>query len=131
MNKKTRDDLNKVFKEVYKDKTKRDPSIFALQGWETGLVLKQIFIDCKTYYTDGNKIADHLATIQIDGPRGEMKFDKETHYFFAPVHKCSLKNNTANLESEWINNIDDKWKAFTAIENSSNSAGWLNTYLCY
>ncbi|HTC01633.1 MAG TPA: ABC transporter substrate-binding protein [Ferruginibacter sp.] len=124
-------DGNKIFKEVYKDKTKRDPSIFALQGWETGLVLKQIFIDCKTYYIDGNKITDHLATIQIDGPRGEMKFNKETHYFFTPVHKCSLKNNTANLESEWINNIDDKWKAFTAIENSSNSAGWLNTYLCY
>jgi branched-chain amino acid transport system substrate-binding protein len=119
---------NKVFANVYQEQTQRDPSVFSLLGWETGLILKQV-IEMNT--TDSEKITDQLANIKIDSPRGTLKLDKETNYFIAPIHQCSIKNNSIKIESGCIEDVDAQWKAFTEMPNEGTSSGWLNTYLCY
>jgi branched-chain amino acid transport system substrate-binding protein len=119
---------NKAFAAFYKQQTERDPSVFSLLGWETGLILKQV-VDSAT--TDAEKIVTRLTEIKIDSPRGTLKLDKQTNYFIAPIYQCSIKNNSTKIELKWIEDIDVAWKAFTELTVEGHSSGWLNTYLCY
>ena len=124
-------EANVEFRKIFMEQTKRDASLFALQGWETAMVLKQIFDKYKDNYTDGAYVADHLATTIINSPRGELKLDKETHFFTAPVYKGIIKNNTQKLLITAAENAEDEWKNFVTNPVTGPSSGWTNTYLCY
>jgi branched-chain amino acid transport system substrate-binding protein len=125
-------EANKHFTTIYKEQTKRAASIFSLLGWETGLLLKTIIDNCAAYQNDGTKIADHLTTVQIDSPRGEMILDAKTNFFITPVYKCSVKNNSTKIEITRVDDIRNEWHSFTNNNNSEGDvSGWLNTYLSY
>ncbi len=122
---------NTEFRDIYTKQTKKEPSFFALQGWETGLLIQEIFDNCKDNYTEGAFIADHLATTVIASPRGELKLDKGSHFFIAPVYKAEIKNNTEDILITSVANTEEEWKNFVANPVEGPSSGWTNTYLCY
>lgn len=122
---------NIEFRSVFTTHTKREPSQFALQGWEATLIIQEVFNNCKDNYADGASINNHLKTIVIDSPRGNLKMDKETHYFTAPVYKGVIKNNTEAILITPVNDVEEEWKKFVANPLTGPSSGWTNTYLCY
>jgi len=122
---------NKEFIEIYQLQAKRTASIFSLLGWETGLVMHQVFLNSNENYADGTAIVGKLATEIINSPRGEMKIDPETNYFIAPVYKCSVPQHSGNLSIEYTDTPEDEWKAFVEMPTEGVSSGWTNTYLCY
>jgi branched-chain amino acid transport system substrate-binding protein len=124
-------DANSKFMEAYLQQTKREATVFSLLGWETGLILQQAFLQSNESFTDGTEIAAKLAAVKINSPRGNMKLDKETNYFIAPVHKCTLPENEGKLAVECIEDTENEWKEFTEIITEGVSSGWTNTYLCY
>ena len=93
---------NHYFTNNYLQQTKRTATIFSLLGWETGMILQQVFLHCKDFYTDGTSIATCLKKIILNSPRGKMLLDEQTHYYIAPVYKCSIKKKSAALEIECI-----------------------------
>ncbi len=127
----TDNEANAEFKNIFTAQTKREPSLFALQGWETALVIQEIVNNCKENYTDGASVANHLATTVIKSPRGELKLNSETNYFTAPVYKGLIKNNTEDLQVTLADNAEEEWEKFVADPLTGPSSGWTNTYLCY
>jgi branched-chain amino acid transport system substrate-binding protein len=125
------DAANAEFRNVFTANTKREPSLFALQGWEIATVIKEIVNNCKENYTEGSSVAAHLATTVINSPRGELKLDKETHFFIAPAYKGIINNNTEELLVTPAESVQDEWKKFVANPVTGPSSGWTNTYLCY
>jgi len=124
-------EANTEFRNIFTAQTKREPSLFALQGWETGLVIQTIFNNCKENYTDGASVADFLSTIAHNSPRGSLTLDKETHFFTAPAYKGMIKNNTEDLLITPAENAEEEWKKFVGDPVTGPSSGWTNTYLCY
>ena len=125
------DKTNIEFRNIFMAQTKREASLFALQGWETGLVIQEVLNNCKGYYTDGASVADHLATTVITSPRGELKLDKDTHFFIAPACKGIIKKNTEDLLITLADNVKEQWEKFVTNPLTGPSSGWTNTYLCY
>lgn len=124
-------EANIEFQNIFTVQTKREPSLFALQGWETGLVIQEVLNNCKDTYTDGASVANHLATTVIISPRGSLKLDKGTHFFTAPVYKGMIKNNTEDLLITPAENAEEEWKKFVGDPVTGATSGWTNTYLCY
>ena len=122
---------NRVFLDNYRQQTKRDGNIFSLLGWETGLILQEIFLHSNGNYTDGTELAGRLASGKINSPRGEMKLDPETNYFIAPVCKCSIKQNSGTPMVEQMAVPEKEWTSFVEDPTEGVSSGWTNTYLCY
>ena len=122
---------NRMFLDIYSQQTKRAASVFSILGWETGLILQEIFLHGNHNYVDGAAIARKLAEVEIDSPRGGIKLDIETNYFVAPVCKCSIKQNSATPLIEWMEIPEKEWTTFVNIPNEVVSSGWMNTYLCY
>lgn len=122
---------NRVFRDCYSRQTNREAGIFSLLGWETGLVLREVFKLADGQYANGDELAEKMATSKISSPRGELKLDRETNYFVAPVCKCSMKQYAGTLEVEWTDVPEKEWRSFVECPADGVSSGWTNTYLCY
>ncbi len=122
---------NQIFQDAYKQTTNREANVFSLLGWETALIAQQVHLLAQENYADGTGIAEQLAEIKISSPRGEMKLDKDTHYFTAPVYKATLNNNSSEMIIENMGNSENDWADFTEHPSEGVSSGWTNTYLCY
>ena len=110
--------------------TKKEASLFSLLGWETGMVIREVFNNFKEQYTDGAAISAKLATITISGPRGELKLDKETNHFTAPFYKFSSQQNSQPV-IEQVAFSSAAWENYIQQPTGGVHSGWTNTYLCY
>ena len=124
-------EANKKFTDCYSRQTKRPAGIFSLLGWETGMLLEQIFVHSKASYADGAAIAQTLTKIKIDSPRGLLQLDTATHYYLSPAGKFVIKSGTSAMKPEWISDYENEWKAFVKEPTTGLASGWTNTYLCY
>lgn len=122
---------NRGFMDIYPQQTKRIATVFSLLGWETGLILQEIYLHNGGQYNDGGEIRRKLGEVKIDSPRGEMKLDPETNYFITPVYKCSIKPNSAKDVIDCIETPEKEWADFVRKQSEGVSSGWTNTYLCY
>lgn len=122
---------NHTFLELVKLQTRKEPGIFSILGWETGMILQHAALNAADHIIDGTKIVEGLAGIKMESPRGELILDQQTNYFLAPFMKASIKKNTNKLELEETEIPEDEWRSYTALPNNGVSSGWTNTYLCY
>lgn len=122
---------NKVFMDRYLQQTKRSATVFSLLGWETALIMQQVFQNCKDNYTDGAAVAEELKKIKINSPRGEMQLHDETNYFVTPVIKCSVQPHSGKIVMQTIEFTKAEWEAFVKDPIEGAASGWTNTYLCY
>lgn len=122
---------NKDFFDAFRLKTKREPGLFGLLGWETGMILKQISDMENCDFLDGTGIATALQNIKFNGPRGELQLDPETNYFTAPFLRCHLPGNSGEMTISVRAFPSDDWKIYTQLPTHGASSGWTNTYLCY
>lgn len=112
-------------------KAKKEPTIFSLLGWETGIILQQVLLNARDGMDDGGAIVQLLAKAAINGPRGELKLDPHTNYFLSPVIKCSIESNADKIKMEQLGLSENEWNTYTEMPNEGISSGWTNTYLCY
>ena len=105
------------------------PGPFALLGWETGLALMAIK-NSGAAATGTDAVNDFFAKNGLQGPRGHMQFDADTHYFKAPVVHCTVM--AGHKPTYQIQDFPEaEWQAMTGTELAGHSSGWTNTYLCY
>jgi branched-chain amino acid transport system substrate-binding protein len=67
---------NKAFVKAFKDKTGRNPSEYAVQGYDAGRALA---LAIKGGATDRESIAAALPKVSYTGPRGPLKIDPATN----------------------------------------------------
>ena len=121
---------NSEFTAYYQGQTKRQPDIFALLGWESGIVVEQVFL-ANIDFKEGEKITAALAKINLNGPRGKMKLDTSTNYYCTDFLKCRVQKNTESVEMEPESFPMQEWENYVHENSDSAGSGWINTYLCY
>jgi branched-chain amino acid transport system substrate-binding protein len=67
---------NKAFVKAFKDKTGRNPSEYAVQGYDAG---RSLALAIKGGATDRESIAAALPKVSYTGPRGPLKIDPATN----------------------------------------------------
>jgi len=113
---------NTIFIEKYKSEYGSIPSIFALLGYENGLLIEQFLKD------------EDLITKPFSGPRGSLNINPETnrtsctHYLWELLAKenAYIRNALQSLE------LDDY--SISKVEHedvNSGIGGWHNAYLCH
>lgn len=121
---------NNEFVAYYLQQTKRQPDIFALLGWETGLILERV-LQSGMDTSNGGLISAALSAAAILGPRGNMKLDSRTNYFCATFLTCRLPLNSGNIETSVQEFSQQEWETYVQENTEGASSGWINTYLCY
>lgn len=125
---------NREFIKTYSSTFGKQPTVFALLGWDTGLLIdsfvKQLPVN------NNNTIAAIKAMYgkPLPSPRGWLKLDEATHHTYGPAWLVSVVDNFEfKLIENTIINWDDEWQQFTAnniLSSTETHSGWRNTYLC-
>lgn len=122
---------NTAFKEAYAQRSKKEPTIFSLLGWETGLILHHMLTALPNDYSDGPVVAEALKKVNLDSPRGELQLDGETLYYTSPVYQLSAASGEQQRKTVSRDEYASEWKIFTSHHTTGAVSGWTNTYLCY
>jgi branched-chain amino acid transport system substrate-binding protein len=124
-------EANKNLNTIYKQKTKKDPSIFSLLGWEAGLIVRTVVTKSPDDYADGAALVKQLGEEKLDSPRGKMVLDATTQFFISAPVRAAIPAGTNSLTLSTKDNYQNEWNEFTEEPLSGTSSGWTNTYLCY
>lgn len=112
-------DENKKFITAYLQKHNKEPSVFAMLGYENGLLIDD--------YLNNNNMFSHK---RILGPRGELNNFKNTG------------NRTISKQYLWLITWENNTYKFNFLEElktpiknnylkNNNENGWYNAYLCH
>lgn len=122
---------NRRFVDLYRQEMKKDPGIFSLLGWETGIIIKAIFEFSNREYRNGELAVEMLKTKPLKGPRGGLQLDPETQFFLSPAIRCRMAAGSTQPEMEYDLEFKNEWEDFHEKPLEGSVAGWTNTYLCY
>ncbi len=122
---------NSQFRETYSSATGNPVNYFALLGWETGLIVSEIYRQHHSGNTNATTVVKSLTEILFESPRGWMKIDPATQYSYGPSYPAACKNNMEITVSNEAENMDLAWHAFTNEKlHAGENSNWRNTYLC-
>ncbi len=122
---------NHTFTNSYQRSCNKKANLFALLGWDTGLLLKEVLQQFKSGATDSAKILLALGNASFDSPRGWLKLDAGTNHTYGPSWLLSCSNLMELKLVEDNPDIDKEWNDFTnELFPSGESSSWRNTYLC-
>lgn len=79
--------VNKAFRTAYKKRTGKDADVYAVQGYDTGLMLVQAMNAVRGKITDKKALIAALEKTEINSPRGRFTFSKAHH----PVQNIYLR----------------------------------------
>ncbi|URM35966.1 ABC transporter substrate-binding protein [Flavobacterium anhuiense] len=122
-------DFTSRYKEVYDE----NPSFFSVLGYENGLILKNLLLNAKSLKT--SSLIEEIYKLDIEGPRGNIKFDKDNNrtLFNHYIYQLNLDsfNNISFKKIETLTNDGNFIKAFTSLPKPDHIGGWDNAYLCH
>ncbi len=82
---------NKAFTKAYKERTGKDANVFAMQGYDTGRVIVEAVNAVQGDTSNTDKFIEALEGVQFKSPRGEFKFDPETHNVINHIYVRQVK----------------------------------------
>jgi len=115
---------NSTFIELYKKEFGKPPSIFALLGYENGLLIDRFFVNSNSKTT---KLTD------LKGPRGKLTINHETNRTEFPNYLWMLKSNGESYRRERREMLESNeiTKNMFVDKSYNKSDGWQNAYLCH
>jgi branched-chain amino acid transport system substrate-binding protein len=83
--------VNLGFVAAYRDKYKALPTSFSDYGYVTSRVIDEAIKATDGNTTDKDKLADAMAKVSFDAPRGPFRFDPVTHHPIQNTYICEVK----------------------------------------
>jgi hypothetical protein len=122
------------FEKDYVNTYSENPSAFSILGYENGLILKNLLLN--TNDLSLNSLITEIHKLNIAGPRGIIRFDKDINrtIFNHHIYKLNLESTTNEVSFKKIETfINDGHfiKAFTSFTKPEQLGGWHNAYLCH
>lgn len=123
---------NDDFYTSYKEKHNEKPTVFALLGYESYLLLSEIIDKGAGPY---DAMCSTITNCAIEGPRGTITFDNETnrtffnHYIFKTI--AYDENNFSFQQVETLKNDGGFLKRVLQMPVPPKLGGWHNAYLCH
>jgi branched-chain amino acid transport system substrate-binding protein len=122
---------NTAYKASFKNTANKEATLFGVLGWDTGLLVKEIWNQYQHNNTNAAAIVPALSHIEYESPRGWMKLDPQTYHTYTPSWLVSLSANGTSKEIKELITTEKEWAEFTAEKfPEGTSSGWRNTYLC-
>jgi branched-chain amino acid transport system substrate-binding protein len=121
---------NQLFIKQFESVAKQPANIYALMGYEAGLIWKELLPHARR--KDWDKVKQQLRTEVVQGPRGEKNFYPLSG--FALPTSNIIKINTTNNQIHKIILDQGKGMRFDAKEfeviHEGAVSGWQNPFLC-
>jgi ABC-type branched-subunit amino acid transport system substrate-binding protein len=122
---------NKDFIEAYEKEYRKEPDLFGVLGFETGLVLYDALTRAKGDFK-GASIAANLAQTQLKSPRGNITINPSSGCVSSEMLLTKTSGNGAFIPEHQIlssfSPINEFEKSLEVLDNDFRS-GWLNPYL--
>lgn len=117
----------------YKAQHEASATVFAVLGYENGAILSQLLETAGT--SDTRALLQHIHTLEVEGPRGTIRFDADTNRTKFDHYIYKLERNSDNQvffdrvatlpnEGHFIDEV-------TQQEMPPKIGGWQNAYLCH
>lgn len=116
---------NKTFVEAYREKHGKNPSFFALLGYENGRIIK----DCQDQ--PAHKLNDVIEETTFIGPRGSIQFDTNRQSNYKNYLWRINYNDPKNPEREKVTTLKSTSTQHKNQQVSNQNGGWFNAYLCH
>src|SRR6185437_14130978 len=97
---------NKAFVEAYRGKYKAYPSVYAEYGWVTAQVIAAAVKAVGGDAGNKDKLAEAVAAVTLDAPRGPFAFDKVTHNVIQNVYVREVVKLDGRLTNKVIATFD-------------------------
>jgi branched-chain amino acid transport system substrate-binding protein len=120
---------NRFFCRAIMDETGRKADSFGALGWDTTLILMEIF---KQAGADRSKLSSFNAALNgIPGAKGNLHANELTHHFIGDAYQLQF-NGDQITAMKTISAPEGKKMMDEMIEQKIEgiSSGWQNTYLC-
>jgi len=104
---------NLAFTRAYKDRFKRDASVFAVQGFDAARVIVEALNHTNGDTSDKDKLIAALASVRFASPRGPFEFDPNTHNVVQSIYVRQVRRvgkTIANVVFENLGRIADPGK---------------------
>jgi branched-chain amino acid transport system substrate-binding protein len=98
---------NKAFTKAYKDRTGKDANVFAMQGYDTGRVIVEALNALQGDTSNTDKVIEALAAVKFKSPRGEFKFDPNTHNVINPIYVRQVQEVDGALHDVVLENLGE------------------------
>ncbi len=98
---------NATFTAAYKERTGKDANVFAMQGYDTARVIVDSINAVEGNTTDLDPLIDAIAGVKFDSPRGQFKFDENTHNVINPVYIRRVEEVDGALHNVVIDELGD------------------------
>lgn len=122
---------NHLFKQVFETKAGKRANIFAVLGWDAGLLLREWLYQYKQGERKTPAMIQALSEKILASPRGWMKLDPTTGHTYAPSWLVQAKGDMELTVQGEKEDIDKEWFDFTHEQGPvGDSSSWKNTYLC-
>lgn len=102
---------NKAFLREFRDKYKRTPDGFAVQGYDTAQVIVHALTATGGDTRDRDRLIEALRSVEFDSPRGRFRFDPKTQNVIQPFiyvrEVREVGGELANVVIDRIANVKD------------------------
>ena len=98
---------NKAFTKAYKERTGKDANVFAMQGYDTARVIVEAVNAVEGNTTDTEKFIEALEGVKFKSPRGEFKFDPETHNVINRIYVREVRKVEGALHNVVIEDLGE------------------------
>ncbi|OMP67284.1 ABC transporter substrate-binding protein [Domibacillus epiphyticus] len=98
-------DENKKFVTAYEKKYGERPTLESLEGYDAARIIAEAVKSLKGDVSDSKKVVDAFSEVNFQSPRGEFKFDKETHHVIQDMYITKAKLVDGKSENEVIGTV--------------------------
>jgi branched-chain amino acid transport system substrate-binding protein len=119
---------NLAFMEHFQNETGKEANLFALQGWEVGLLTTEFFL----HRADKKNTQAAIAAMKQQtrsSPRGTLRIHSSNEVL-APAWLVNASGQMNVTVTDCIENPSDIWDEMIAQVPTTQFSSWQNTYLC-
>ncbi|WP_338452144.1 ABC transporter substrate-binding protein [Niallia oryzisoli] len=98
---------NKSFVAAYEKAYDQRPSIESLEGYDAAAVIAKAIESLDGDVSDSKKVVDAIAAVELDSPRGPIKFDQESHNIIQNIYIMETEVVDGATENKVIDTIKE------------------------
>ncbi|WP_180954851.1 ABC transporter substrate-binding protein [Bacillus sp. V3-13] len=96
---------NKKFIQAYEQKYNQRPSIESAEGYDAAMIIAKAIESLDGDVSDPDKLLEAISSIELNSPRGPIKFDKETHNIIQNLYIVETEAVDGATENKVIDTI--------------------------
>ncbi len=100
---------NKEFTDSFKQKYDREPSVYAVQGYDAAWLIGEALKETEGNTEDTEALIEAMENVEFESPRGPMELD-DNHNPIQNIYIREVKKRNGNLENvvvDTIENVED------------------------